>query len=69
MGNDRDKNNPPLPLMRNETIIEAPVDQSTITQRYTAEAKADIGDYQREGANARPAGWVEKPEFLLVKEN
>jgi len=28
---------PPLPLMRNEKVIEAPVDQNTITRRYTDE--------------------------------
>lgn len=30
--------NPPLPLLRNETVIDAPVDQSTITKKYTEEA-------------------------------
>jgi len=54
MGNDRDKNNPPLPLMRHETIIEAPVDQSTITQRYTAEAISFIKQNK------------EKPFFLYL---
>jgi len=29
---------PPLPLMRNEQVIEAPVDLTTITKRYTQEA-------------------------------
>jgi arylsulfatase A-like enzyme len=29
---------PPLPLMRNEQVIEAPVDRDTLTRRYTAEA-------------------------------
>jgi arylsulfatase A-like enzyme len=29
---------PPLPLMRNETVIEAPAKQETLTQRYTHEA-------------------------------
>ena len=29
--------NPPLPLMRNETVIEAPAVQQTLTQRYTNE--------------------------------
>ena len=29
---------PPLPLMRNETVIEAPADQKTLTKRYTEEA-------------------------------
>lgn len=30
--------NPPLPLLRGEKVIEAPVDQATITRRYTEEA-------------------------------
>ena len=30
--------NPPLPLLRNETVIEAPVGQNTLTKRYTEEA-------------------------------
>ena len=34
----RPKKNPPLPLMRNELVFEAPVDQSTLTKRYTEEA-------------------------------
>ena len=29
---------PPLPLMRNETVIEAPAKQETLTKRYTQEA-------------------------------
>ncbi len=29
---------PPLPLMRNETVIEAPADRDTLTRRYTQEA-------------------------------
>lgn len=33
----RNRNNPPLPLMRNEKVIEAPVDQTTVTKRYTEE--------------------------------
>ena len=41
---DQDKKGgtPPLPLMRNETVIEAPVDQAGLTKRYTAEAIAFI---------------------------
>jgi len=31
------RKNPPLPLMRNETVIEAPAVQDTLTQRYTDE--------------------------------
>jgi arylsulfatase A len=30
-------NYPPLPLLRNEEVIEAPVDQDTLTQRYAQE--------------------------------
>ena len=30
--------NPPLPLLRDEKVIEAPVEQDTITKRYTEEA-------------------------------
>lgn len=29
---------PPLPLMRNQKVIEAPVDRTTLTKRYTEEA-------------------------------
>ncbi len=32
------RNRPPLPLMRNEEVIEEEPDQSTLTQRYTEEA-------------------------------
>ncbi len=38
MGADRSSINPPLPLMRDAEVIEAPVDQSTLTRRYTEEA-------------------------------
>ncbi|MFK7910200.1 MAG: sulfatase [Akkermansiaceae bacterium] len=37
-GVEKGKKAPPLPLMRNEVVIEAPADQKTITQRYTDEA-------------------------------
>jgi len=33
--NDMNRDFCPLPLMQNETVIEAPVDQNTITRRYT----------------------------------
>lgn len=33
---------PPMPLVRNETVIEAPVDPNTLTRRYTDEAKRFI---------------------------
>ena len=29
---------PPLPLMRNETVVEAPVDRESLTRRYTEES-------------------------------
>lgn len=34
----RQRGDPPVPLMRNEEIIEQPVDQGTLTRRYTEEA-------------------------------
>ncbi|MHC4745570.1 MAG: sulfatase family protein [Planctomycetota bacterium] len=37
MGSRQRKLNPPLPLMRNEKVIEAPADQNTLTKRYTEE--------------------------------
>ncbi|MFH1719594.1 MAG: sulfatase-like hydrolase/transferase [Planctomycetota bacterium] len=37
MGANQRNNNPPLPLLRNEKVIEAPVDQNTLTKRYTQE--------------------------------
>ena len=37
MGSNQRKQNPPLPLLRNEEVIEAPVDQNTITKRYAEE--------------------------------
>ncbi len=36
------RGDPPLPLVRGETVIEAPADQSTLTKRYTEEAIAFI---------------------------
>ena len=36
--NDMARKGIPLPLMRGEKVIEAPVDQSTLTKRYTEEA-------------------------------
>ncbi|MCP4453900.1 MAG: sulfatase [Planctomycetes bacterium] len=36
--NDMNRKPIPLPLMRNETVIEAPVEQPTLTKRYTEEA-------------------------------
>ncbi len=37
MGSRQRKQNPPLPLMRNEEVIEAPANQNTLTKRYTEE--------------------------------
>jgi arylsulfatase A-like enzyme len=36
--NDMNRKTIPLPLMHNEEVIEAPVNQDTLTQRYTEEA-------------------------------
>jgi arylsulfatase A-like enzyme len=38
MGSQEGTNHPPLPLLRNEKVIEAPADQDTLTKRYTEEA-------------------------------
>jgi len=38
MGKEQRPENPPLPLLRNEKVIEAPADQNTLTSRYTDEA-------------------------------
>jgi len=38
MGVRKETNRPPLPLVRNETVIEAPANQNTLTNRYTEEA-------------------------------
>lgn len=37
MGSREGTNRPPLPLLRNEKVIEAPADQNTLTKRYTEE--------------------------------
>lgn len=44
--NDMDRDFCPLPLMRDEEVIEAPVDQFTITQRYTEEVLRFIKDHK-----------------------
>ncbi len=36
--NNTERGDPPIPLMRDEEIIEQPADQTTLTERYTAEA-------------------------------
>jgi len=48
MGERKDGSRPPLPLMRNERIIEAPAEQSTLTQRYTEEAVKFITEHKAE---------------------
>ncbi len=37
MGGKKGGSRPPLPLLRNETVIEAPANQRTLTKRYTEE--------------------------------
>ena len=37
-GSNQTYDQPPIPLMRNETVIEQPVVQNSLTQRYTVEA-------------------------------
>lgn len=39
---------PPLPLMENERVIEAPVDRNLLTQRYTEKAVQFIADHKDE---------------------
>lgn len=48
------RGDPPLPLVRNDTVIEAPADQATLTRRYTEQAVAFI--------EAQPT----KPFFLYL---
>jgi len=43
--NDMNRAFVPLPLMREEKVVEAPVDQNTITQRYTQEAVKFIEEH------------------------
>ena len=45
---------PPLPLMRNERVVEAPVNRELLTQRYTQEAVTFIGEH------------ADKPFFLYL---
>ena len=49
--NDMDrahKGEPPIPLMRNEAIIEQPCDQTTLTKRYTEESIKFIQQHAKE---------------------
>ena len=45
--NDMNRDFVPLPLMRDEQVIEAPVDQNTLTKRYTQEAISFIRDHSK----------------------
>ena len=49
-----DRNEPPIPLMRDEKVIEVPVDKATLTQRYTREAISFIKDRRHGGAEQSP---------------
>ncbi|MBM3496436.1 MAG: sulfatase [Armatimonadetes bacterium] len=40
------RGDPPIPLMRNETIVEQPAVQATLTERYTEEAVRFIRDHR-----------------------
>lgn len=48
--------NPPLPLMRNEAVIEAPVDRNELTRRETEEAIRFIGQHK------------DRPFFLYIPQ-
>ena len=43
---NRRRGDPPLPLVRDEKVFEAPADQATLTQRYTAEAIRFIEEHK-----------------------
>lgn len=53
---------PPMPLVRNETVIEAPVDPNTLTHRYTEEAKRFI----RSVTTKNKEQGTKKPFFLYL---
>lgn len=46
MGASAGSPNPPLPLMRDDDVVEAPVDQDTLTERYTREAVRFIAEHK-----------------------
>jgi arylsulfatase A-like enzyme len=46
MGASAGSPNPPLPLMRDDDVVEAPVDQDTLTERYTKEAVRFIAEHK-----------------------
>ncbi len=47
-GNNQSYDQPQIPLLRNETVIEQPVVQNTLTQRYTLEATKFIKENKEE---------------------
>jgi arylsulfatase A len=55
--NDMDvqkSNHPPIPLMRDESIVEQPADQDTLTLRYTREAVRFIQDRSADARQGHP---------------
>ncbi len=46
MGSNENNSRPPLPLLQDETVIEAPVEQTTITRRYTQKAVEFIKEHR-----------------------
>lgn len=42
----REPDRPPLPLMRNERVIEAPMDRANLTKRYTEESLSFIREHR-----------------------
>ena len=49
-----DQGEPPIPLMRDETIIEQPAVQDTLTRRYTEEALKFIRDHAAGARQGQP---------------
>jgi arylsulfatase A-like enzyme len=54
MGSEQRPRNPPLPLMRDDAVIEAPADQDTLTEKYTREAVRVLSENK------------DRPFFLLL---
>ncbi len=52
--NRADYGEPPIPLLRDETVIEQPAVQETLTQRYTVEALKFIRDHATLARQGRP---------------
>ncbi len=48
MGTNQGPGRPPLPLLRNEEVIEAPADQNTLTRRYTDEVISFMREHRDE---------------------